>query len=149
MDTPVPHATEIPVRAFRRQAVTFTLLMCVVPCVLWGAGSLVIWLAGIPWSRLGWLWAVIGPFQVGVMIWWFRSVRVMARRVRETDGVLCPGCGYDLRERGDPELCSECGLRVTDDEAVHAWRYWRKVKRRYDPDVVRARQAEEANGVSA
>lgn len=139
-----PSDGAIPITVFRRQTVVFVLLMAGGPIVIWGGGALAIWLLNMPWIRMTWLWAIAGPLQVGAMIWWFRAVSRLSKRVRETDGLLCPNCGYDLRDRGDPEQCSECGLRVTDERAVQAWRHWRRVKRKYDRDVVRARRDEEA-----
>lgn len=124
-----------PVTVFRRQIVIFVLLIGVGPALIWGGGALVIWLLGMPWSRMHWLWALAGPMQVWAIIGWLAAVARMSRSVRETDGALCPACGYDLRDRGDPGLCSECGLRVTDEQAAEAWRGWWRGKRRVDRDT--------------
>ncbi|MEL7473329.1 MAG: hypothetical protein AAGK04_08430 [Planctomycetota bacterium] len=42
--------------------------------------------------------------------------------MQESKGVVCPDCGYDLRDRVDPSLCTECGARITDAEAVKIWK---------------------------
>ncbi|MEL7473331.1 MAG: hypothetical protein AAGK04_08440, partial [Planctomycetota bacterium] len=85
-----------------------------------------IWLLGVPWIQYNWMWLLAGPLQVGTCVWWIRAVSRLRRLVRETGGMLCPRCGYDLRGRADETLCSECGLRVSDGEIDEAWREWKK-----------------------
>lgn len=46
------------------------------------------------------------------------------RDVKESDGALCPHCGYSLRGLADHQNCPECG-RPYDLEQVRArWRNW-------------------------
>ncbi|MFA6046227.1 MAG: hypothetical protein WC718_14685 [Phycisphaerales bacterium] len=51
-----------------------------------------------------------------------RHLRIVARRLRETDCHLCPDCGYDLRDHADANPCPECGRPWNKLEDTKLWR---------------------------
>lgn len=48
----------------------------------------------------------------------YRANRRWKQLLAESDGYLCPWCGYNLRETKDAELCPECG------KDPRTWRGW-------------------------
>jgi hypothetical protein len=53
-----------------------------------------------------------------------RHRRRLARRLKETNGALCPDCGYDLRGHDSPTPCPECGRAWDREKDRTLWKNW-------------------------
>lgn len=60
-------------------------------------------------------------------VYWITSRRLlskMRKRVRDLDLMMCPECGYCVRELGDSYRCSECGTQGTIEGTRAVWSNW-------------------------
>jgi len=55
-------------------------------------------------------------------VWWLAWAEVrVRRRLRQTDGRLCPACGHSLVGLGDGGRCPECGRAFILDADREMW----------------------------
>jgi hypothetical protein len=80
----------------------------------------------VGWS-LEWDWLVVVGIGIG---WWVGSVlfpsrrAFLARRIVESDYLLCMNCRYSLRGLKDHDQCPECGNQFDLKEVQKFWRNW-------------------------
>ncbi len=73
---------------------------------------------------IGAIWVPIFAGQAYLII----NLRRLKRRLRETNGQVCPNCAYDLRGTEAINACPECGKPTTAATLHKAWTDvdWRK-----------------------
>ncbi|MEL7473328.1 MAG: hypothetical protein AAGK04_08425 [Planctomycetota bacterium] len=71
-----------------------------------------------------WFVGAATVWNVGFISWFMRHAAKTKAAVRAANGAVCPRCGYDLRDRADSDVCSECGFLVSDASARRAWTRW-------------------------
>jgi hypothetical protein len=53
-----------------------------------------------------------------------RGLRTFLRRLKECNCLICPDCGYLLRDLPEEYACPECGRKYTHRELADYWRVW-------------------------
>lgn len=66
---------------------------------------------------IAWQLAVIIPASVLLPL----RLGRLQQRVRAAQGMLCPGCLYDLRDTPEPAVCPECGLDLREHPVPSSW----------------------------
>lgn len=74
----------------------------------------------------GWVLVAFGALSVGyvfLQFWMYRwmtarQVRACRRRVRESEGLICTECGFELNGLPELERCPECGEKHSREELV-------------------------------
>jgi hypothetical protein len=59
---------------------------------------------------------------IGVMIYGAVGMIRLRRRVRSTDGAICPQCGYATHGLENKFVCPECGRSDTQEAVRAAWK---------------------------
>jgi len=65
--------------------------------------------------------ALINALVVGILV--VRHIFRLRHRLRQSDGLLCPQCGYDLRALPEEGACPECGIRYEHAAVRKRWRW--------------------------